>query len=107
MTIVKFFLSTFRFREIFCLLIGTTLAISQYAHPAVLQNAANEALLPPHLLNPFYRTPRVRDALAHSSWFGPGEKVVKTREAEKISRSQIYNVLVHAGLIPRRYLEFY
>jgi hypothetical protein len=90
----------------FCLLFSITVATAQYApytHPAVIENSRNEALLPAYLLNPFYRTPRVRDALARSSWFGPGEKVVKTREAEKISRAEIYNVLVHAGLIPRRY----
>ncbi|XP_064551388.1 uncharacterized protein LOC135437400 [Drosophila montana] len=71
-------------------------------HIAVLENAAWEQTLPQQLQNPFYRTPRVREALARSSWFGPGEEVVLERQAEKIPRMEIYNVLSHAGLIPRR-----
>lgn len=45
-------------------------------HIAVLENAAWEQTLPQQLQNPFYKTPRVREALARSSWFGPGEQVV-------------------------------
>lgn len=45
-------------------------------HIAVVENAAWEQTLPQQLQNPFYKTPRVRDALARSSWFGPGEQVV-------------------------------
>ncbi|KAH8413565.1 hypothetical protein KR009_012291, partial [Drosophila setifemur] len=71
-------------------------------HIAVVENAAWEQTLPQQFQNPFYKTPRVRDALARSSWFGPGEEVVYDRQAEKISRMEIYNVLSHAGLIPRR-----
>ncbi|KAH8377197.1 hypothetical protein KR093_004055, partial [Drosophila rubida] len=92
-------------------------------HIAVLENAAWEQTLPPHFQNPFYKSPRVRQALAKSSWFGPGEQVVKQsqfipqpfnsdswrfhwqvheRQAEKIPRMEIYNVLSHAGLLPRR-----
>ncbi|KAH8271884.1 hypothetical protein KR044_008721, partial [Drosophila immigrans] len=72
-------------------------------HIAVLENAAWEQSLPPHFQNPFYKTPRVRQALAKSSWFGPGEQVVHERQAEKIPRMEIYNVLSHAGLLPRRH----
>ncbi|XP_017151640.2 uncharacterized protein LOC108161801 isoform X1 [Drosophila miranda] len=72
------------------------------AHIAVVENAAWEQTLPQQFQNPFYKTPRVRDALARSSWFGPGEEVVYDRQAEKIPRMEIYNVLSHAGLIPRR-----
>ncbi|KAH8339449.1 hypothetical protein KR074_011089, partial [Drosophila pseudoananassae] len=71
-------------------------------HIAVVENAAWEQTLPQQFQNPFYKTPRVRDALARSSWFGPGEEVVYDRQAEKIPRMEIYNVLSHAGLIPRR-----
>ncbi|XP_023175059.1 uncharacterized protein LOC111602287 [Drosophila hydei] len=71
-------------------------------HIAVVENAAWEQTLPQQLQNPFYKTPRVRDALARSSWFGPGEQVVFERQAEKIPRMEIYNVLSHAGLIPYR-----
>lgn len=45
-------------------------------HIAVVENAAWEQTLPQQFQNPFYKTPRVRDALARSSWFGPGEEVV-------------------------------
>ncbi|XP_062142406.1 uncharacterized protein LOC133850358 isoform X2 [Drosophila sulfurigaster albostrigata] len=72
-------------------------------HIAVLENAAWEQTLPPHFQNPFYQSPRVRQALAKSSWFGPGEQVVHERQAEKIPRMEIYNVLSHAGLLPRRH----
>lgn len=46
-------------------------------HIAVLENAAWEQTLPQHFQNPFYKSPRVRHALAKSSWFGPGEEVVR------------------------------
>lgn len=47
-------------------------------HVAVVENAAWEQTLPQQFQNPFYKTPRVRDALARSSWFGPGEEVVSS-----------------------------
>jgi len=53
-----------------------TSPLPQFQHRAVLENAAKEDLLPAHLKNPFYRTPRVREALARHSWFGPGENPV-------------------------------
>lgn len=96
-----FNLNRFRFLKIFFIFLQISLIYSQYAHRAVLDNAANEARLPAHLKNPFYRTPRVREALAHHSWFGPGEKVVHQRKADSIPRSEIYTVLAHAGFIPR------
>ncbi|XP_011200506.2 uncharacterized protein LOC105224197 [Bactrocera dorsalis] len=74
----------------------------RYAHIAVIENDAYEQTLPNALRNPFYKTPRVREALAKSSWFGPGEEPVYDRQAEKIPRAEIYNVLAHAGFINRR-----
>ncbi|XP_037958902.1 uncharacterized protein LOC119688295 [Teleopsis dalmanni] len=71
-------------------------------HIAVIENDAYEQTLPYELKNAFYKTPRVREALAKSSWFGPGEEPVFDRQAEKIPRIEIYNVLAHAGLIPRK-----
>lgn len=56
-------------------LINTTLGQTG-PHRAVLENDALEDRLPPSLKNPFYRTPRVRDLLERSSWFGPGESPV-------------------------------
>ncbi|XP_059221435.1 uncharacterized protein LOC106081215 [Stomoxys calcitrans] len=76
--------------------------LNRYQHIAVIENDAWEQSLPGELRNPFYKTPRVRSALAKSSWFGPGETPVLDRQAEKISRREIYNVLSHAGLIERR-----
>ncbi|XP_017775827.1 PREDICTED: uncharacterized protein LOC108562130 [Nicrophorus vespilloides] len=73
-----------------------------FRHRAVLQSASHEAQLPPNLLNPFYKDPRIRQALARSSWFGPGENVVFDREAEKINRREIFLVLKHAGLLPQQ-----
>ncbi|XP_017486316.1 PREDICTED: uncharacterized protein LOC108374802 isoform X1 [Rhagoletis zephyria] len=74
----------------------------RYAHIAVIENDAYEESLPNALRNPFYKTPRVREVLAKSSWFGPGEEPVYERQAEKIPRAEIYNVLAHAGFISRR-----
>lgn len=73
-----------------------------YAHRAVVQNAASEAQLPPHLLNPFYKNQRVASALAKESWFTPLENLVVDREAEKIPRQKIYSMLKHAGFVNRR-----
>lgn len=74
------------------------------AHDAVIRNAAQEAQLPPDLLNPFYKNPKIRLALAKHSWFGPGERQVKQREAEKIPRHVIFSVLNHAGLLPQQHI---
>ncbi|XP_065356029.1 uncharacterized protein LOC135950412 [Calliphora vicina] len=76
--------------------------LNRFQHIAVIENDAWEQTLPSELRNPFYKTPRVRNALAKSSWFGPGEMPVLDRQAEKIARREIYNVLSHAGLIERR-----
>ncbi|BES92901.1 Hypothetical protein NTJ_05710 [Nesidiocoris tenuis] len=72
------------------------------AHPAVVINAEQEAQLPAHLLNPFYKNPRVAEALAKESWFGPGEMLVNDRETQKIPRTRIFSVLKNAGLARRR-----
>lgn len=53
----------------------------RYAHIAVIENEAYEESLPNALRNPFYKTPRVREALAKSSWFGPGEEPVVKKVA--------------------------
>lgn len=73
-----------------------------YVHRAVVQNAAAEAQLPPHLLNPFYKNQRIASALAKESWFTPGENLVVDREAEKIPRQRIFGLLKDAGLARRR-----
>lgn len=75
---------------------------AQYAHKDVISNAENEALLPDYLKSQHYRIPRIAQALAYHSWFGPGEKPVFERAADNVSRQEIYTVLTHAGLIPRR-----
>lgn len=95
-----------RFRYgLFTLLLTLVLScqvFGQYAHRDVILNAENEALLPAYLKNPHYRTPRIRSALAYYSWFGPGESPVYERAADSITRREIYKVLSHAGLIPRK-----
>ncbi|XP_073980709.1 uncharacterized protein isoform X2 [Rhodnius prolixus] len=72
------------------------------AHREVVLNSEAEAQLPPHLLNPFYKNPRIAEALAKESWFGPGEVHVAQRETEKIPRSRIISVLKNAGLARRK-----
>ncbi|KAL9925870.1 uncharacterized protein ACN427_000083 [Glossina fuscipes fuscipes] len=88
------------FSLLFCLiLVACRPQLNRYQHIAVLENDAWEDSLPYEFKNPFYKTPRVRAALAESSWFGPGEIPVLERQAEKISRREIYKVLSHAGLL--------
>jgi hypothetical protein len=72
-----------------------------YAHPAVLANDAAEEVYPSHLRNPFYKTPRVREALSRFSWFSYGEQPVENRIADAIPRKEIYKLLTHAGLVQR------
>ncbi|KAJ3661248.1 hypothetical protein Zmor_005653 [Zophobas morio] len=71
-------------------------------HEDVQRTAAQEELLPPHLKNPFYQNPKIRAALAKSSWFGPGERPIKARDSHKIPRKEIFTVLNHAGLLPQQ-----
>lgn len=65
----------------------------QLSHPAVVENAIAESQLPPQLLNPFYKNPVTADALAKQSWFTDKEFPVHHREAEKIPRSKIYEII--------------
>ncbi|XP_039760159.1 uncharacterized protein LOC120633855 [Pararge aegeria] len=76
-------------------------ASSIHPHPAVALNAANEALLPPELLksNSFYSNPSIASGLAKESWFTNKEMQVVEREAEKIPRQRIYDIVKNAGFI--------
>lgn len=76
-------------------------------HPTVLFTSEQEAKLPPNLLNPFYKNPRIIEHLAKQSWFTPGENLVTDRETEKIPRDKIYYALKSAGLVRRRRNAFY
>lgn len=89
---------------LFCL---TNLANGQYEHRAVLENDVQEAYLPYHYRNPFLQSPRFRQAIEWSSWFHPGENLVENRETDRISRQAIFNVLQHAGFIPRHPRRFF
>lgn len=77
------------------------------SHQAALLNAEEEAKLPPSLLNPFYKNPRIAEQLAKQSWFEPGENLVEDRETEKIPRDKIFYALKSAGLIRRRRYAFH
>lgn len=72
-------------------------------HPAVELNSASEALLPPELLKSrnFYDNPAVAAGLAEESWFTNKEMQVVEREAEKIPRERIYNIVKNAGFLDR------
>lgn len=74
-----------------------------HSHPAVEQNAASEALLPPELLksNAFYSNPAIAAGLAQESWFTKKEMQVVEREAEKIPRQRIYDIVKSAGFLDR------
>lgn len=71
---------------------------AQYEHKDVVDNARNEALLPPHLKNPHYRIPRIREALAYYSWWG-FEKGI-------LMRIRYKTILFFSGLDQERNLCF-
>ncbi|XP_063832584.1 uncharacterized protein LOC135081726 [Ostrinia nubilalis] len=72
-----------------------------HPHPAVELNAASEALLPRELLksHDFYDNPAIAAGLAKESWFTNKEMQVVEREAEKIPREKIYNIVKNAGFL--------
>lgn len=74
-------------------------------HRAVIENSLFEARLPTHLRNPFYQDSHIKSALARTSWITPDERQVLNREAEKLPRKEIHDVLKHAGLLPQQRQE--
>ncbi|KAF2885470.1 hypothetical protein ILUMI_20698 [Ignelater luminosus] len=67
------------------------------AHHAVVENAAQEAQLPPELLNPFYKNPLIAAGLAKESLITNKEFAVFNRDTEKIARSEILKIFRNAG----------
>lgn len=72
------------------------------AHPAVVENALNEAQYPTELRGHVYDNPRVAEALAKESWFGDKEMPVFERAADKIPRDRIVKIFKNAGFVRRR-----
>uniref|UniRef100_A0A1Q3FS48 Putative conserved secreted protein n=1 Tax=Culex tarsalis TaxID=7177 RepID=A0A1Q3FS48_CULTA len=72
------------------------------AHPAVVENARNEAQYPSELRGHVYDNPRVAEALAKESWFGDKEMPVFERAADKIPRERIVKIFKNAGFVRRR-----
>lgn len=73
-----------------------------YAHPEVVRNAIAESQLPPHIQNPFYKNPALAAALAEESWFKNKESPVFHRDADDVSRAEIFKIFKRAGWIKRR-----
>ncbi|KAG6443735.1 hypothetical protein O3G_MSEX003021 [Manduca sexta] len=71
-------------------------------HPDVEAVRREEELLPPSLRSPALHNPHLQEILPLSSLLHKGEKLVFEREAHDVSRKEIYNILTHAGLIPRK-----
>ncbi|CAF4917439.1 unnamed protein product [Pieris macdunnoughi] len=77
-------------------------------HPAVVAVRQSEELLPPHLRSPALRNPHLQEILPLTSLLHHGENVVFEREADNVSRSEIYKILTHAGFLRRQnYLKQY
>ncbi|EAT48495.1 AAEL000519-PA [Aedes aegypti] len=72
------------------------------AHPAVVENALNEAQYPAEFRNNIYKNPHVAEALAKESWFGDKEMPVFERAADKIPRERILKIFKNAGFVRRR-----
>lgn len=75
-------------------------SIGKPTNPIVVAALQRESQLPPHMLNPFYKNPKIAETLAQNSWFGPGEQHAVNRDTEKIPREKIYLILKNAGLLP-------
>lgn len=71
-------------------------------HREVALNAAAEAQLPPELLNPFYKNPRIAAGLAKESWLANKEFPVFHRDTENISREAIAKIFHNAGFHSNR-----
>ncbi|KPJ08432.1 hypothetical protein RR48_12185 [Papilio machaon] len=71
-------------------------------HPAVVQVRLEEERLPEDLRSPALRNPHLQEILPLTSVLHEGEKPVFQREADTVSRREIYNILTHAGFIPRQ-----
>lgn len=90
--------SAFRLRKIIYVTIIISTALAQYQNIAVVENDAMEQTLPDFLRNPFYRTPRIREALAYASWIGPGEQLVGISLIIFFPRVLILGLNVSAGV---------
>ncbi|CAH1638186.1 unnamed protein product [Spodoptera littoralis] len=71
-------------------------------HPDVLAVRQEEERLPPILRSPALRNPHLLQVLPLTSLLHKGENLVYARDAHDVSRKEIYKILTHAGLIPRK-----
>ncbi|XP_049873901.1 uncharacterized protein LOC126372252 [Pectinophora gossypiella] len=71
-------------------------------HPAVVAVRRQEEQLPPHLRSPTLWNPHLQEILPLTSLLHEGESPVFERAADNVSRQEIYNILTHAGFVPRR-----
>ncbi|GLV41229.1 uncharacterized protein CBL_04753 [Carabus blaptoides fortunei] len=71
-------------------------------HQEVALNAEAEAHLPPELLNPFYKNPRIAAGLAKESWLANKEFPVFHRDTENIPREAIAKIFHNAGFHSNR-----
>ncbi|KAI5644287.1 hypothetical protein NE865_03656 [Phthorimaea operculella] len=71
-------------------------------HPAVVQVRREEEQLPFYLRSRTLWNPNLQEVLPLSSLLHEGETPVFEREADHVSRQEIYNILTHAGFLRRR-----
>ncbi|KAJ8731422.1 hypothetical protein PYW07_004586 [Mythimna separata] len=71
-------------------------------HPDVLAVRREEERLHPLLRSPALRNPHLLQILPLTSLLHKGENLVYARDAHDVSRKEIYKILTHAGLIPRK-----
>ncbi|KAJ2949045.1 hypothetical protein O0L34_g5986 [Tuta absoluta] len=71
-------------------------------HPAVVQVRREEEQLPFYLRSRALWNPNLQEVLPLSSLLHEGETPVFDREADHVSRQEIYNILTHAGFLRRR-----
>ncbi|XP_037970627.2 global transcription regulator sge1 [Plutella xylostella] len=70
-------------------------------HPAVVTSDVESQALPVHLRKTAFTHPRLWDILPITSLLHEGESPVYDREAEKVERNSVYNMLTHAGFLSR------
>ncbi|XP_026327649.1 sodium channel protein Nach-like [Hyposmocoma kahamanoa] len=75
-------------------------------HPVVVAVRQEEELLPLYLKSPHNFNPHLQQILPLTSLLHHGEKPVYHRDTDDVSRQEVYNILTHAGFIPRRPLHY-
>ncbi|RVE42928.1 hypothetical protein evm_012427 [Chilo suppressalis] len=91
-----------KMRALFLIISSITLVKCHPPHPAVVAVRQEEERLPPYLRSQALHNPHLQQILPLTSLLHDGENLVYERESDNVPRQEIYNILTHAGFLPRR-----